>query len=63
VRSSGIIIDVGFSLRDGKIFWDAQYDSLLAQGNSVTPVPGWVGPMTVAMLLSNTLQAHLASHD
>jgi len=60
VRPDAIIIDVWFSVVDGEIFWDSKYDELIAQWNSVTPVPGWVGPMTVAMLLSNTLQAHKA---
>jgi methylenetetrahydrofolate dehydrogenase (NADP+)/methenyltetrahydrofolate cyclohydrolase len=63
VKSDTVIIDVWFSVIDGKIFWDAKYDELLAAGNSITPVPGWVGPMTVAMLLSNTLQAYKLTHD
>jgi len=62
VKKDAIIIDIWFSVVDGKIYWDAQYEALLAQWNTITPVPGWVWPMTVAMLLTNTLQAHLA-HD
>ena len=58
VNPQTVIIDVGFSVKDWKIYWDAQFEKLLAQGNAITPVPGWVWPMTVAMLLSNTLKAH-----
>ncbi len=53
-----IVIDVGFSVIDGKILWDADTTPIHEQGNSITPVPGWVGPMTVAMLLSNTFKAY-----
>lgn len=63
VKADSIIIDVWFTVLDGMIFWDAQYDELLTQGHVITPVPGGVGPMTVAMLLSNTLQAHISKHD
>lgn len=58
VKPESVIIDVGFSLIDGEIFWDTDYMALHQNGHSVTPVPGWVGPMTVAMLLKNTLIAH-----
>lgn len=63
VKNDAIIIDVWFSVLDGKIFWDAKYDELLASWNSITPVPGWVWPMTVAMLLSNTYTAHTKHHE
>ena len=63
VRHDAVIIDVWFSVVDSKIYWDAQYEELFAQWNTITPVPGWVGPMTVAMLLSNTLLAHRSLHD
>ncbi len=53
-----VIIDVWFSLEDGKIYGDADFENISRQGNAITPVPGGVGPMTVAMLLSNTYLAH-----
>jgi len=53
------LIDVWFSVKDGKLFWDIDTDECLAQWNDITPVPGGVGPMTVAMLLENTYQAHI----
>lgn len=59
VSPKAVLIDVGFTLRDGKIYGDIDTNSCLEQGNSITPVPGGVGPLTVAMLLSNTLDAHL----
>lgn len=54
-----IVIDVGFSVIDGKIHGDAATEEIHEQGNRITPVPGGVGPMTVAMLLSHTYTAHL----
>ncbi len=52
-----VVIDVWFSLIGGQIVWDARYQEILEQGNSITPVPGWVGPMTVAMLLTQCYDA------
>ncbi len=59
VSQECVIIDVGFSVIDNVIYGDADTQGLIQQWNSITPVPGGVGPMTVAMLLSNTLKAHL----
>jgi len=56
--NKAIIIDVGFSVIDGVIHGDADTQSLLEAWHMVTPVPWGVWPMTVAMLLSNTLRAH-----
>lgn len=58
VQKESIIIDVWFSIIDGEIYGDAMTRELIKNGNTITPVPGWVGPMTVAMLLYNTLSAH-----
>jgi methylenetetrahydrofolate dehydrogenase (NADP+)/methenyltetrahydrofolate cyclohydrolase len=52
-----IVIDVGFSVIDGKIYGDADFENIQKLWNSITPVPGWVGSMTVAMLLNNTFLA------
>ena len=57
VSDQAVIIDVWFSVIDGKIYGDACYQELLNNGNTITPVPGWVGPLTVAMLMKNTLQS------
>ena len=57
VKIGTTVIDVWFSVENGKIYWDADYEILEKVGNIITPVPGWVGPLTVAMLMKNTVQA------
>lgn len=58
IQESTIIIDVGFSLHKGVVMGDADFTEIHKQGNLITPVPGGVGPMTVAMLMKNTITAH-----
>jgi len=53
------VIDVWFTVIDGKIYWDADFDIMEKIWNIITPVPGWVWALTVAMLMKNTLQAAL----
>jgi methylenetetrahydrofolate dehydrogenase (NADP+)/methenyltetrahydrofolate cyclohydrolase len=56
VRAGAIVIDVGINrLADGKLAGDVDYDSVVGTAARVTPVPGGVGPMTIAMLLENTI--------
>lgn len=58
VKPGAVVIDVGISrLEDGKLAGDVQFEAAAERASWITPVPGGVGPMTVAMLLSNTLQA------
>jgi methylenetetrahydrofolate dehydrogenase (NADP+)/methenyltetrahydrofolate cyclohydrolase len=57
VKIGTTVIDVGFSVENGKIYGDADYEILEKVGNIITPVPGGVGPLTVAMLMKNTLKA------
>jgi len=57
VKAGVIVIDVGISRQDTKLVGDADYDSIIKKASYVTPVPGGVGPMTVAMLLKNTVTA------
>ena len=52
------IIDVGINRVDGKLVGDVAYDELLDKVDAMTPVPGGVGPMTIGMLLENTLEAY-----
>ena len=52
-----IVIDVGINKVDGKIAGDVDSDGVSSVVCYVTPVPGGVGPMTVAYMLSNTVQA------
>lgn len=58
VRPGAIVIDVGINrLADGKLAGDVDFDAVRPLAEAITPVPGGVGPMTVAMLLHNTLEA------
>ena len=57
VKPGAAVIDVGINRVDGKIVGDVDYDAVSEVAGYITPVPGGVGQMTIAMLLSNTLDA------
>jgi methylenetetrahydrofolate dehydrogenase (NADP+) / methenyltetrahydrofolate cyclohydrolase len=57
VKPGAVIIDVGISRFKGRICGDVDFDSVRTKASWITPVPGGVGPMTVAILLRNTLSA------
>jgi methylenetetrahydrofolate dehydrogenase (NADP+) / methenyltetrahydrofolate cyclohydrolase len=58
IKPGAIVIDVGINrLPDGKLVGDVEFDTAMKRAGWITPVPGGVGPMTVAMLMSNTLEA------
>lgn len=57
VKPGACVIDVGTSRVDGKLVGDVDYDAVAQVAGAITPVPGGVGPMTIAMLLQNTLDA------
>lgn len=57
IKDGAIVIDVGISRNNGKLVGDADYDEVIKKASYATPVPGGVGPMTVAMLLKNTVTA------
>ena len=57
IKKDAIVIDVAISHHDGKLVGDADYEKIIEKASYVTPVPGGVGPMTVAMLLKNTITA------
>ena len=57
IKDNSVIIDVAINRIDGKLAGDAMYDDIIQRASYVTPVPGGVGPMTVAMLLRNTVVA------
>ncbi|QCI16139.1 bifunctional methylenetetrahydrofolate dehydrogenase/methenyltetrahydrofolate cyclohydrolase FolD [Buchnera aphidicola] len=64
IKSGSIIIDVGINrLEDGKIVGDVDFKNAYLKASYITPVPGGVGPMTVATLLQNTLEACEKYHD
>lgn len=57
IKEGAVVIDVGISRQNGKIVGDSDYDEIIKKASYATPVPGGVGPMTVAMLLKNTVMA------
>ncbi len=57
VKDGAIVIDVGINRIDGKLYGDVDFASVAPKCSYITPVPGGVGPMTISMLLKNTLQA------
>jgi methylenetetrahydrofolate dehydrogenase (NADP+)/methenyltetrahydrofolate cyclohydrolase len=58
VKEGAVVVDVGVNrLPEGKLCGDVDFDAVKDKANLITPVPGGVGPMTIAMLLENTLQA------
>ena len=52
------MIDVGINRVDGKLCGDVDYDEVIEKASLITPVPGGVGPMTIASLIINTLKAY-----
>jgi methylenetetrahydrofolate dehydrogenase (NADP+)/methenyltetrahydrofolate cyclohydrolase len=58
VKPGAVVIDVGINrLPDGKLCGDVDFESVQTVASAITPVPGGVGPMTITMLLLNTLEA------
>ncbi len=57
VKEGAIVIDVGVNRVDGKLTGDVDFDEVNAVAGWITPVPGGVGPMTIAMLMRNTVTA------
>jgi methylenetetrahydrofolate dehydrogenase (NADP+) / methenyltetrahydrofolate cyclohydrolase len=56
VRTGAVVIDVGINrLNDGRLVGDVNFEGVAAKASYITPVPGGVGPMTVSMLLVNTI--------
>ena len=57
VKEGVVVVDIGINKVGDKLVGDADFDSVAPKCSYITPVPGGVGPMTIAMLLSNTLKA------
>ena len=57
VKDDVVIIDVGINRVNDKLIGDVDYQSVSKKASLITPVPGGVGPMTIAVLMANTLQA------
>ncbi|MFA5418943.1 MAG: bifunctional 5,10-methylene-tetrahydrofolate dehydrogenase/5,10-methylene-tetrahydrofolate cyclohydrolase, partial [Bacteroidales bacterium] len=68
IKPGAVVIDVGIHRIPAKndkgytIVGDVDYNEVSFKAGYLTPVPGGVGPMTIAMLLKNTLEAHLRKH-
>ena len=58
IGNGAVVIDVGINRVDGKITGDVSFDDVKNVASFITPVPGGVGPMTIAMLMHNTLKAY-----
>ena len=57
VKDGAVVIDVGMNRLDGKLCGDVDFENVSKKASAITPVPGGVGPMTIAMLMKNTLTA------
>ncbi len=63
VKDGAIVIDVGINRVDGKLCGDVDFDSVSPKTSYISPVPGGVGPMTISMLLYNTLMCAKAREN
>jgi methylenetetrahydrofolate dehydrogenase (NADP+)/methenyltetrahydrofolate cyclohydrolase len=63
VKPGAVVIDVGINRLDGKIVGDVDFEQVAQIASHITPVPGGVGPMTIAMLMKNTLDCFLNRID
>lgn len=63
IKPGSVVIDVGINRVDGKLIGDVEFEPAEKRAGFITPVPGGVGPMTVAMLMRNTLAAAERSVD
>lgn len=60
IKEGAVVIDVGITrTEDGRLIGDVDFERVKEKASAITPVPGGVGPMTIAMLLSNTLDAFI----
>jgi len=63
VKPGAVVLDVGISKVDNKLYGDVDFEQVKEVAGFITPVPFGVGPMTIAMLLSNTILAFKLQHD
>jgi methylenetetrahydrofolate dehydrogenase (NADP+)/methenyltetrahydrofolate cyclohydrolase len=57
VKPGAVVIDVGINQLDGKLVGDVDFEAVKEIAGAITPVPGGVGPMTIATLMQNTFRA------
>lgn len=63
LKQGAVVIDVGINKVDGKIVGDADFESISKVAGYATPVPGGVGPMTIVMLMKNTVKAAILNNN
>ena len=63
VKEGAVVIDVGMNRVDGKLCGDVDFAGVEQKASFITPVPGGVGPMTIGMLMKNTLKAAKIHHN
>jgi methylenetetrahydrofolate dehydrogenase (NADP+)/methenyltetrahydrofolate cyclohydrolase len=61
IKEGAVVIDVGMNRTPAKLTGDVEFETAVERASLITPVPGGVGPMTIAMLLRNTLEAAKAA--
>jgi methylenetetrahydrofolate dehydrogenase (NADP+)/methenyltetrahydrofolate cyclohydrolase len=57
VKKGAMVLDAGFSVIDGKVYGDVNFSQVSKKTRLITPTPGGIGPVTVALLLLNTVNA------
>ena len=58
IRDGAVVVDVGINrLEDGRLVGDVEFEPAARRASAITPVPGGVGPMTIATLMANTVTA------
>ena len=58
VKDGAVVIDVGITKVEGKLYGDCDFDNIKDKCKAITPVPGGVGPLTVTMLINNVIEAY-----
>ena len=58
IKQDAVIIDIGISRQSGKVVGDVDFENVKNKAGYITPVPGGVGPMTIAMAFKNTLELY-----
>ena len=58
VKEGAVVVDVGMNREDGKLHGDVDFENVKEVASYISPVPGGVGPLTIAMLLENTLECY-----
>ncbi|MFH1661654.1 MAG: bifunctional 5,10-methylenetetrahydrofolate dehydrogenase/5,10-methenyltetrahydrofolate cyclohydrolase [Candidatus Falkowbacteria bacterium] len=62
IKQNSLIIDVGITKKDKKVYGDVDFEDVKEKASYITPVPGGVGPMTIAMAFKNTLELYKQNH-